>query len=89
MSDIHLQRAVRIAGGQSALARACGKGCKQQHVWNWIHRDHKVPAEFVLAIERATGGRVSRHQLRPDIYPLPEEGGIKPIDARESEKPDD
>jgi DNA-binding transcriptional regulator YdaS (Cro superfamily) len=39
-------------------------------VWNWINRDRKVPAEFVLAIERATGGRVTRHQLRPDIYPF-------------------
>lgn len=67
MHEMHLQRAIRIVGGQAALARACG--CKQQHVWNWINRDRRVPAEFVLAIERATGGRVTRHQLRPDIYP--------------------
>lgn len=65
-----MQRAVRIVGGQAALARACGKGCKQQHVWNWLHRDRKIPAEFVLSIERATRGLVTRHQLRPDIYPL-------------------
>jgi DNA-binding transcriptional regulator YdaS (Cro superfamily) len=70
MQEWHLLRAVRIAGGQAALARACGGACKQQHVWNWINRDRKVPAEFVLAIERATGGQVTRHQLRPDIYPL-------------------
>lgn len=65
-----MQRAVRIVGGQAALARACGKGCRQQHVWNWLNRDRQIPAEFVLAIERATGGQVTRHQLRPDIYPL-------------------
>jgi TorA maturation chaperone TorD len=29
-----------------------------------------VPAEYVLKIEQATGGRVSRHSLRPDLYPL-------------------
>lgn len=69
MQNMHLQQAIRILGGQAALARACGKGCKQQHVWNWMHRDRKIPAEFVLAIERATGGQVTRHQLRPDIYP--------------------
>jgi DNA-binding transcriptional regulator YdaS (Cro superfamily) len=75
MLDAHLQRAVRIVGGQTALARACGGGCRQQHVWNWIHRDRRVPAEFVLAIERATGGRVLRHELRPDIYPPEGSGG--------------
>jgi DNA-binding transcriptional regulator YdaS (Cro superfamily) len=32
--------------------------------------DFKVPAERVLLIEAATGGRVSRHELRPDLYPL-------------------
>jgi DNA-binding transcriptional regulator YdaS (Cro superfamily) len=70
MQDLYLQRAIRIVGGQTALARACGRGCKQQHVWNWLNRDLKVPAEFVLAIEHATRGLVTRHQLRPDIYPL-------------------
>jgi DNA-binding transcriptional regulator YdaS (Cro superfamily) len=72
MQELHLRRAVRIVGGQTALARACGGACKQQHVWNWINRDRKVPAEFVLAIERATKGRVTRYQLRPDIYPVTE-----------------
>jgi DNA-binding transcriptional regulator YdaS (Cro superfamily) len=72
MRELHLQRAIRIAGGQAALARACGGNCRQQHVWNWVHRDRKIPAEFVLAIERATGGLVTRYQLRPDIYPLTE-----------------
>jgi DNA-binding transcriptional regulator YdaS (Cro superfamily) len=69
MDKSHLIRAIRIAGGQAALARACGGRIKQQHVWNWLHRDRQVPAECVLAIERATGGRVTRHELRPDIYP--------------------
>jgi DNA-binding transcriptional regulator YdaS (Cro superfamily) len=60
-----LKRAVKIAGGQTALGRACGK--KQQHVWNWLNKSRRVPAEDVLAVEAATG--VSRHDLRPDIYP--------------------
>lgn len=69
MQGKYLEKAVRIAGGQSALARACGGRLRQQHIWNWLNRDGKVPAEYVLSIERATGGRVKRHQLRPDIYP--------------------
>ena len=32
----------------------------------------RVPAERVLEIERETG--VSRHELRPDLYPPPNEG---------------
>jgi len=28
-----------------------------------------IPAARVLAIEQATGYRVSRHELRPDLYP--------------------
>lgn len=37
-------------------------------VMRWELR--RVPAERVLQIERATG--VSRHELRPDLYPEPE-----------------
>lgn len=70
-----LEKAVAIAGGQTALAAAISEisGCavKQQHVYHWLHmaRRPAPPAEYVLAIERVTG--VSRHRLRPDIYPVP------------------
>lgn len=67
-----LQRAVEITGGQSALARAIG--VKQAHVWYWLNRmQGKVTAEHVLAIESATGGQVTRSELRPDLYPPDEE----------------
>lgn len=59
-----LRKAIQVAGSQTELAKRIGK--KQAHVWNWLHRDKKVPAESVLAIERETG--VSRHDLRPDIF---------------------
>lgn len=63
-----LERAIAAAGGQSALARAIG--VQQAHVWYWLKkRDGKVPAEQVLPIEAVTG--VSRHALRPDLYPEP------------------
>lgn len=62
-----LERAVELAGGQTALATSIG--VKQTHVWNWLNRDKRVPAERVIAVEQATNGRVSRHELRPDIYP--------------------
>lgn len=62
-----LQRAIKIAGTQAALAAQLG--ITQSAVQQWL----RVPAERVLAVEAATG--ISRHDLRPDIYgPAPTEG---------------
>lgn len=61
-----LERAVEIAGNQSKLAEALG--VKQQHVWNWLNRDKKLPFERAVAIERFTKGKVTAYELRPDLY---------------------
>jgi DNA-binding transcriptional regulator YdaS (Cro superfamily) len=60
-----LERAVELAGGQSAFARILG--VTQPTVWAWLNSAKKLPAEHVLKTEAETG--VSRHDLRPDIYP--------------------
>lgn len=60
-----IKRAVEIVGGQSAMARLLGRA--QASVWAWVNKGTPVPAEHCFAIEDATG--VSRHDLRPDIYP--------------------
>jgi DNA-binding transcriptional regulator YdaS (Cro superfamily) len=68
-----LKRAVQLAGGQSRLAARLrditGRPIKQAHVWNWLNRGDVLPAEMVIPIEQAVDGGVSRHELRPDIYP--------------------
>lgn len=68
-----LERAVELAGGQAELARRLSaimsKPVKQQHVWNWLFRDLEVPAEYAIPIEKAVENEVSRHDIRPDIYP--------------------
>lgn len=69
--DTVIAKAVRMLGGQTALAVAIHdqhRTVKQQHVWKWV-RAGRVPAEYCLAIETATGGRVTCHQLRPDVFP--------------------
>lgn len=66
MSDA-LAQAIDLVGGQTQLARLLG--VKQANVWHWLNKAERVPGEYVLAIESATGGRVSRHALRPDLYP--------------------
>lgn len=63
-----LQRAIDLVGGQSALARALGEPVKQAHVWYWLKGAGRVPAEYCAAIERATEGKVTRHDLRPDLF---------------------
>jgi DNA-binding transcriptional regulator YdaS (Cro superfamily) len=60
-----LKRAIEAAGGVSALAAAIN--ASPQTVINWRNRK-RVPPERCADIERATGGAVTRHELRPDIF---------------------
>lgn len=68
-----LQRAIDSVGGQNALARKLhdtfGLKVQQGHVWHWVHKSKKAPAEHVLAIEHVSG--VSRFDLRPDVFVAP------------------
>lgn len=45
-------------------------GVRQPAVSKWLQSGKRLPAGHVLAVEAATN--VSRHLLRPDLYPLPE-----------------
>jgi len=58
--------AIHIAGGQAPLAGMCP--CTQGNVSQLVRRGSLLPSRFVLNVEAGTG--VSRHRLRPDIYPL-------------------
>jgi DNA-binding transcriptional regulator YdaS (Cro superfamily) len=44
-------------------------GMKPQFLTQIENSTRPIPPKYALAIERVTEGRVSRHQLRPDIYP--------------------
>ena len=58
-------RAVELLGGQAPTGRFVGK--HQTTVRERLLKGQPLWAEHVLAVEAATG--VSRHDLRPDIYP--------------------
>jgi len=60
-----LEEAVRRAKSQSAIGAITGRS--QPAVSGWLNKKKRLPAEHVLVVEAATG--VSRHDLRPDIYP--------------------
>jgi DNA-binding transcriptional regulator YdaS (Cro superfamily) len=69
-----IEKAIRAANGQTELARLLsahlGRPVRQGNVWSWLNRTKRVPAEFALPIEIVTGGKVTRHELRPDLYPI-------------------
>lgn len=58
-----LAEAIDKAGSLKAIAQPCG--VTEQAVSQW----EKVPPKHVLMVEKVSG--VSRHLLRPDIYPDP------------------
>jgi len=60
------------------MADICG--VSQTAVWKWLQSSKRLPAEYVLRVEAATA--VSRHSLRPDIYPedLPPAGPFHGVD---------
>lgn len=59
-----VQEGAEKAGGLGKLAEALG--IAHQSFYSW----REVPPRRVLAFEAATG--ISRHRIRPDLYPLPE-----------------
>lgn len=54
------------AGSDSQMARDLG--VPQSTMWRWLNQTRQLPAEHVLRAEEIYG--VSRHYLRPDIYPV-------------------
>jgi DNA-binding transcriptional regulator YdaS (Cro superfamily) len=54
---------------KSQVAVAQAVGVTPQAVSDILKRDKRVPAEWCLKLERATGGAVTAHDLRPDLYP--------------------
>ena len=68
---VHLQRAIDIAGSQAKLAirtKEIGSEIKQQHISYLMREGHKISAEQAMAVDTATNGAVSKHDLRPDIF---------------------
>lgn len=43
-------------------------GVSQGAVWQWLNGRSQVAPETAVAIEKATGGKIKRHELRPDLY---------------------
>ena len=62
-----LREAIEIVGSQAKLAKAIGK--EQGHIWFWLNRAQKITPPIAVKIEQATGGKVSRTKLCPELDP--------------------
>lgn len=61
-----LDRAIELCGGRAALARKIGRS--RQIIAFWQTKAKKgVPPEAAIEIEEAVEGKVTRHELRPDL----------------------
>ena len=65
-----LERAITLAGGQTALAAICG--CTQGAIWQMLNKAEppQLSVQYVLKVEAAL--EIPRHELRPDFYPAPD-----------------
>jgi len=63
-----LKQAVEAIGSASAAARALG--ITPQAVSEILRKGRQAPAEWCIPLEKATDGKISRHDLRPDLYPV-------------------
>lgn len=63
-SPIH--RAIRLLGGPSAAGRVFN--VTHEAVRKWLDGRSRLSGERCVEIEAATGGAVSRYDLRPDIF---------------------
>lgn len=76
MSDTHanpdISAAIEIVGSQAKLADAIG--VRQQTISKLLlGQRSKVSGEIAVGIHNATGGRVPKWKLRPDLFEAPAE----------------
>lgn len=60
-----LKQIIGLFGNQNALATKLG--IKQSSISKWLSR--QIPANQVIKLEKLSKGKVTRYDLRPDLYP--------------------
>lgn len=59
-------KAIKLAGGPTALAKRLGADFTPQRVNNWKSRG--IPAEVAQDVEKIIEGRIPLHFLCPDVF---------------------
>jgi len=79
-----IEKAVRLAGNQTALANLVG--VTPQAIQKWVAQGKPSP-EGCKQIEICLNGQVTRHELDPDLFgPLPIESTRTPTEEAEPQK---
>lgn len=71
-----IQRATKLVGSQTDLAKALGLKSQSQ-ISQWLRGRRPVPPKWCIRIETVTGGAVTRYQLRPDVFGSVPDGELK------------
>ena len=66
MSIEAVKKAISLLGNQAKLAKEIS--LSQSTISKWTHGKRLPTGKNARAIEIATGGRVTREELRPDIF---------------------
>ncbi|WP_424404778.1 transcriptional regulator [Pasteurella sp. PK-2025] len=59
-----IRKAIEYCKGQDRLAKACG--VKQQSVAKWL-KGAKMDTKYIERIIKATNGKVTAEEIRPDV----------------------
>lgn len=62
---LHVQRAIKIVGGQAKLAAMIGRA--QSEVWRLANTAQSISPDVAVAIARTTNGEVALSDLLPEI----------------------
>lgn len=68
--DTIVSKAIEAAGGATALSAALGVSVQVVSMWK---KRNKIPPEYCIAVERAGRAKVTRYEMRPDVFVGPEE----------------
>lgn len=63
-------RAIELLGGPSKVVKLLAERGIEITPWAVNKWQHRVPSDRVLLLEALTEGKVTRHELRPDLYPM-------------------
>lgn len=64
--EIPIARAISVLGTSAELARMLG--VSRPAVSQWLNGKTRISPVLCLPIEQATGGAVTRYEMRPDIF---------------------
>jgi DNA-binding transcriptional regulator YdaS (Cro superfamily) len=76
----NLQKIIELLGNSQTkfayvLSNETNKPVKQAHVWKWLNSTKDgIPAEHVIPACKAVDWKVTPNELRPDLYPHPNDG---------------